>query len=255
MTIRECNKQAEEGKKISFRRDFTKEESLEYIKHYMTLTKKAMKKNKSKLAISTKNRKINHMSFSVTPILTCGKECNECHKYCYDMKSYIMYRDTRHSRNRNYLLSLQKDFVENMTNELKYLDVKHFRLHVGGDFYNQEYVNKWYEIIRKTPQIKFYAFTKKYNTLDLATNKPSNLILIGSINDYQAKTYDRMTLKDKGLSKVARVLKDGCILGTKAKVSGGFTCQGGVNKNIGCGRGCNKCFESKTFSIINFEVH
>ena len=38
------------------------------------------------------------------------------------------------------------------------------RLHVSGDFYSVEYVNKWREVIRRMPDVHFYAYTKSWRT-------------------------------------------------------------------------------------------
>ena len=50
--------------------------------------------------------------------------------------------------------------------------------HDSGDFYNQEYFNKWCDIAEALPHIIFYAYTKTLN-LDWE-NKPTNLVITQS---------------------------------------------------------------------------
>lgn len=39
-----------------------------------------------------------------------------------------------------------------------------FRLHDSGDFHNPEYVDKWHNIVKSNPDIRFYAYTKSYSS-------------------------------------------------------------------------------------------
>jgi hypothetical protein len=48
----------------------------------------------------------------------------------------------------------------------KYHAGQKIRVHDSGDFYNQEYVDKWADIARANPDKKFYAYTKSLH-LDL----------------------------------------------------------------------------------------
>lgn len=49
------------------------------------------------------------------------------------------------------------------------------RIHVAGDFYCNEYLMKWFEIIKLNPNIVFYGYSKAYN-LDWS-GRPPNLIM------------------------------------------------------------------------------
>lgn len=39
-------------------------------------------------------------------------------------------------------------------------DATHIRVHASGDFYSQEYFDRWMDVARDYPNIKFWAFTK-----------------------------------------------------------------------------------------------
>jgi hypothetical protein len=75
---------------------------------------------------------------------------------------------------------MRSDFVELIVNEIKKRkDVKYFRIHESGDWYCQEYLNKWFEICRRLPDIKFTAYTKSFH-LDYS-QKPDNLVIYFSV--------------------------------------------------------------------------
>ena len=71
--------------------------------------------------------------------------------------------------------------MENVVRDLDRMrKVNTVRIHDSGDFYNQEYYNKWCMIARMLPLITFYAYTKTLN-MDLFTNKPDNLKITHSL--------------------------------------------------------------------------
>lgn len=117
--------------------------------------------------------------FSLPPEDTRINSTPLCRKYCYAQKAWKQYIRVRETRNKNYIESLKSDFVNKMIDEIQFMNVQFFRLHESGDFYSQEYLNKWFEIARKVSHITFFAWTKSWN-LDWS-NKPDNLIIYWSI--------------------------------------------------------------------------
>lgn len=57
---------------------------------------------------------------------------------------------------------------------------KVFRIHVGGDFYNQMYFNAWCELAKALPQSLFYAYTKS-TPFVLNNPPPKNLVITNSL--------------------------------------------------------------------------
>lgn len=45
---------------------------------------------------------------------------------------------------------------------LKRFDVKILRVHVSGDFYSVAYIKKWYRIVRDSPDVTFFAYTRSW---------------------------------------------------------------------------------------------
>ena len=72
----------------------------------------------------------------------------------------------------------------------------HVRIHGSGDFYSQEYFDKWLEVCIKHPNVKFWAFTKSIqfwiNRLD---NIPKNLTLQASVGSTQDHLIQKYNLK------------------------------------------------------------
>lgn len=108
----------------------------------------------------------------------------KCKKYCYVNRHHFNYKNVINKYTSNYKQSQLDTFTERIITELKlqqFAGINRFRIHVSGDFYNQEYVNNWYKIIRKFPGISFTAYTRSYQ-LDFRY-KPKNLHLFYSIDD------------------------------------------------------------------------
>jgi hypothetical protein len=62
---------------------------------------------------------------------------------------------------RKYKASKRKDFVAKMVAEIKRMGKPFFRIHVAGDFYSEEYINKWIEIARQCPEVIFRTTTRR----------------------------------------------------------------------------------------------
>lgn len=128
--------------------------------------------------ISKPNKKTGIYSFSIhNKVCRNIKGCQEqqCFKYCYANKALRMYKATREFYTRNLHKTIYSDFVDNMIKELNKLCISHFRIHVCGEFYSQEYFNKWLEIARLKPEITFFTYTKNID-LDFS-KRPKNLII------------------------------------------------------------------------------
>lgn len=88
------------------------------------------------------------------------------------------------------VLSKSDAFVRVISAELTRRQVKRLRVHDSGDFYNEEYLLKWFNIMRRHPHVQFYAYTKmvtlikKYQRLGLA---PANFTVVFSQGGTQDK--------------------------------------------------------------------
>lgn len=110
----------------------------------------------------------------------CGKVCSGCYSY----KAYRMYPNVLPAQTARYEASKSLDFVSRINLEISKIKkpVKYFRIHgSAGEFYSQEYLDKWQSIAEQNPDITFYAYTKRLKTFDFTALKSlDNFILIDS---------------------------------------------------------------------------
>lgn len=119
--------------------------------------------------------------FNLPRKVTCPGSTAYCAEVCYARKAEIQYSNVvPQARRRNWKLSQDPMFVDLMLGELKRRRFKVIRIHESGDFYTQNYLNKWIEIARARPDITFYAYTKSTH-LDF-TQRPKNFIVRGSVD-------------------------------------------------------------------------
>lgn len=113
---------------------------------------------------------------------TCPGATAWCKQHCYTIKAERMYKAVLPYRERNFELSKSPDFVSRMVQEINAGKFKCIRIHESGDFYNQEYLNKWKEIARALPGVTFFAYTKSYALLNFKY-MPRNFIIRASIDE------------------------------------------------------------------------
>ena len=127
----------------------------------------------------------------------CGRVCTGCYSY----KFYKIYPNVLPAQQKRYSASLQLDFVDRVCREIKATrkPVKYFRIHgTAGEFYSQEYIDKWEQITKNNPSVIFYAYTKqkrKFNFDGLMAL--SNFVLIDSLQ-YRRVNYGKKENAPKG---------------------------------------------------------
>ena len=109
-----------------------------------------------------------------------------CKVYCYAKKGgYVQWKDASMSQTKllNFLVNDPSGFSTQFENELTSENNKAkkkgkkvvVRWHDAGDFFSPEYLDLAYEIAKKFPDVKFYAYTKMAS---VATGtKPSNFVI------------------------------------------------------------------------------
>lgn len=121
--------------------------------------------------------------FNLPARMTCPGRTEFCEKKCYALKAERLYKAVLPARQGNFEISRSAEFVRLMTdsinNQLKH--IKRVRVHESGDFYNQDYLDKWFEIASAFPGLTFYAYTKSFH-LNFV-RKPSNFVLIASFDE------------------------------------------------------------------------
>ena len=63
---------------------------------------------------------------------------------------------------RNWRLSRRRDFVTRVRAFLIAHAVRVVRIHTGGDFYSPRYARQWRTIIRRSPRVRFFFYTRSW---------------------------------------------------------------------------------------------
>ena len=191
--------------------------------------------------ISKGNIRMDIPTFSLLSKTTCKNSTTLCRKNCYANKAE-RYSCVLVSRMRNTFHSFRGDFVNEVIKNLSQRDDKYIRLHEAGDFYSQEYLEKWFSICRQLPNKKFLCYTQVYD-LDWK-DKPDNLIRYWSIWP------DSKGIPKKGLK--AYVFDNGKGRIPNIKLSKNIhICKKGMN-DLKC-NDCLYCFNGK--GDVGFKIH
>ena len=115
---------------------------------------------------------------------------DKCVKYCYAQKGAYIWKNVRSVFEKRYEVTLQDDFVEIMSAEIRKKKARYIRVHDSGDYYSRSYRDKWFEIARLNSDVRFYSYT---NSLDLFRNVeiPENFDIIFSDGGSLAHTVNK----------------------------------------------------------------
>ena len=132
---------------------------------------------------------------SITGRFTCPF-AKDCVKFCYAQKGAYAWSNTQAALERRYEASKEGTFVSTIISELRRVrdDGRqlYIRMHDSGDFYSKGYRDKWIDIARALPQVRFYAYTKSHDMFrDI--DMPENMDIIMSTGSSLDKSLDRDT--------------------------------------------------------------
>lgn len=154
--------------------------------------------------------------FNLPPLLTCTPS-PWCRKNCYALKKRFVWKNVRETLVWRYKQSLRKDFVERIVREIKHSsNIRYVRIHITGDFYSKEYVDKWVEIAKSCPDIIFRTNTKRVSFLKYMKTKFSKNVVVRESTDSSRKS--------------SSILPQAAIKGTE-----------GSDKFFVCEDNCEKC--------------
>lgn len=182
------------------------------MKRYSEMTMSELKKI---VSVSRKNKKLvpnaehKFLIWNIPAVKTCPFRTKHCEKFCYARKAETAYPDCLPARERNFRASMESDFVELMTayihkacSHASYRNAKEVvvRIHESGDFYNQEYMDKWFAIASACadiPNVRFMAYTKSVRYL-VGRAIPENVAIRYSVWD-DTKQEDIELAEEMGL--------------------------------------------------------
>lgn len=103
-----------------------------------------------------------------------------CRAVCFAKQGGYRFPDSIAAREHNLAFAQSEGFVAGIIADLRRKrSVNTVRVHDSGDFFSQEYFDKWCVIARAMPHLTFYAYTKSL-TLDL-TGAPANFKITQSL--------------------------------------------------------------------------
>lgn len=101
-------------------------------------------------------------SFSLPIAKSCKSATSLCSKACYAKAGHFVWRSVRKSREEAWKASGRKDFVDRVVSLIERRQITVVRVHVEGDWVDPTYTLKWAEIAAKLPDVKFYAYTRRW---------------------------------------------------------------------------------------------
>lgn len=143
----------------------------------------------SKLKNTSKYLNVNVFNFgipaykSVTGKITCPM-ADECVAFCYAKKGAYVWSNVKPAFERRYELSKTDKFVAKINAEIVLKEPEYIRVHDSGDYYSRNYLNKWIEIAKNNPDVKFYSYTNCIQMLK-DVNLPNNYDIIFSSSGKQ----------------------------------------------------------------------
>jgi len=125
---------------------------------------------------SKRNDKLGYMSnFSIPAFMweplelkTCPGATPWCEKWCYAMRGRFQWGRVLSKHAWNLEQTLRPDFADRAIEELrrKWPGMP-VRIHVAGDFYSAEYVEKWIDIVDALQHLVFYTYTRSWRVPEI----------------------------------------------------------------------------------------
>jgi len=154
------------------------------IKLYEGLKISQILTQNSKLKKTSKenNKRVFNFGISAYKTSTGKLVCpfaKDCVKFCYAQKGAYNFGNVKPLFEQRYNLTKSDIFIEAINQSIKAKKVDILRIHDSGDFYSNEYINKWLTIAKANKDVIFYAYTKSIPLFE-KINLPKNFIVIYS---------------------------------------------------------------------------
>jgi len=123
---------------------------------------------------------------------TCVNATEACLKVCYDATLRRIYKHYRAKEDYNRDLVWEKPLqeqVEIIGNSVKkwYFNTGRaapfFRIHTGGEFFNEEYASAWRAVIEETPEIHYWVYTRSLFAVPILLGLNNLTILLSCDKD------------------------------------------------------------------------
>jgi hypothetical protein len=95
-------------------------------------------------------------------VKTCPGASAQCLALCYAQTGHFHMSSVKEAHWRNLEYAEDPKFVRWMTSCLRRNLVQILRIHVAGDYFSNEYIEKWIEVMRRSPRVTFYSYTRSW---------------------------------------------------------------------------------------------
>jgi ABC-type Zn uptake system ZnuABC Zn-binding protein ZnuA len=132
---------------------------------------------------------------------------DKCVAFCYAKKGAYIWRNVKPAFEMRYQLSKTDKFIAKINAEITLKEPEYIRVHDSGDYYSKEYLNKWIEIAKANPDVKFYSYTNCIQMLKDAI-LPKNYDVIFSSSGKQVDLIDKTKDRHSVIFKTKSELLD-----------------------------------------------
>jgi hypothetical protein len=105
--------------------------------------------------------------WSLPAIVTCPGKTRVCEKICYATIGHYNQTSVKKRLESNLDSSRKSWFPGQIIEEVQRQGIEVVRIHASGDFYDEEYIRKWIEIIELCPDTRFYTYTRSWRVEEL----------------------------------------------------------------------------------------
>jgi hypothetical protein len=102
------------------------------------------------------------LSFSLPAGETCPGETDACRRACYAKQGNFRWACVEALYAANLRATAQPGFVRRLVREIKRRCGSVVRWHVAGDFYSADYARKVLAVVRRTPEVRHYFYTRSW---------------------------------------------------------------------------------------------
>jgi hypothetical protein len=100
--------------------------------------------------------------WSIPAIDACPGRTPCCAVACYALRNHFLFRAVQERLEWNWSQAQMPGFVDRMVDEVYRKGCIVVRVHVAGDFATPGYTRKWVEIVTRSPQTTFFAYTRSW---------------------------------------------------------------------------------------------
>lgn len=200
--------------------------------------------------------------FSLPAVSTCPGRTKLCEGICYATSGFFRFRNVQSSLQRSYEASRDDGFATVVSDEIRRRrSIKAVRIHPSGDFYSVEYIAKWIDIVKSSPNTSFWGYTRSWRRPELVDKlrelaELPNIELFASIDEEAGRAQPSAETSTAGtVQEVPEVppkwLRIADVVDSWDEVDRTYVqCPNLKNKSITCSK-CTYCFKPSK----NVKVH